>query len=240
MVINFYFTEGDGKMRILNFNIRFGGEKRTSKILDYLLDNDFDIIVLTEFIKNYNGQKIIDKLVDKGYTTQPSDEKGSMGSFIACKDASVTKNIMNRWVEVYIPKKDLYVLGVYVPDQLGIEKNLFWEKILDYAEKNNNKNILITGDFNSCTKENSSNKTEYNAKDLIKLEELEYIDLWKYYSKDDSDKYTWFYNSNSGFRLDYAFVSPKLAANLNDVIVYHDSPLRKSKVSDHSPLFVNW
>ena len=42
-------------MRILNFNIRFGCEKRTAKIVDYLLNNDFDMIVLTEFVKNDNG-----------------------------------------------------------------------------------------------------------------------------------------------------------------------------------------
>jgi len=28
------------------------------------------------------------------------------------------------------------------------------------------------GDFNSCTKEDSANQTDYNPKDLIKLEEL--------------------------------------------------------------------
>jgi transcription initiation factor IIE alpha subunit len=30
-------------------------------------------------------------------------------------------------------------------------------------------------------------------KDLIKLEELGYIDLWKLYSNEDSDIYTWHY-----------------------------------------------
>ncbi|WP_431062673.1 endonuclease/exonuclease/phosphatase family protein [Methanobacterium sp.] len=225
-------------MRILNFNIRFGGEKRTPKIVEYLLKNDFDMIVLTEFIKNDNGQEIIHKLVNKGYKTQPSNEKGGMGSFIACKDDFVTKNVMDRWVEVYIPKMDLYVLGVYVPDQAGTEKNLFWKKILDYAEKNLDKNVLITGDFNSCTKYDSSNKTEYNANDLIKLEELEYIDLWKYNPTEDSDGYTWFHHSGTGFRLDYAFVSPKLIPTLEDVSIYSDSQIRESKISDHSPIVV--
>ena len=56
-------------MRILNFNIRFGGGKRTQLILDYILSNDFDLIVLTEFVKNNHGQEIIYKLVDSGYNT---------------------------------------------------------------------------------------------------------------------------------------------------------------------------
>jgi exonuclease III len=47
-------------------------------------------------------------------------------------------------------------------------------------EKNIDKNIMIMGDFNSCTKEDSANGTDYNPKDLIKLEKLGYNDLWKY------------------------------------------------------------
>ena len=225
-------------MRILNFNIRFGGEKRTSKIVDYLLNNDFNMIVLTEFVKNDNGQEIITKLVEKGYKTQPSNENGELGSFIACKETFITKNIEDRWVEVYIPKMDLNVLGVYVPDQAGTEKDLFWKKILDYAEENVDKKVLITGDFNSCTKEDSGNQTEYNAKDLLKLGELGYIDLWKYNSTAESMGYTWFHHSGTGFRLDYAFVSSKLAVTLEDVSVYSDSQIRESKISDHSPLVV--
>ena len=225
-------------MRILNFNIRFGGEKRTSKIVDYLLSNDFDMIVLTEFIKNDNGKEIISKLVDKGYKTQPSNENGDLGSFIASREPFVVKTVEDRWVEIYIPTMDLYVLGVYVPDQLGFEKNSFWKKILDYAEKNVDKKVLITGDFNSCTKEDSTNKTEYNAKDLIKLEELGYIDLWKYNAIDDCKGYTWFHHSGTGFRLDYAFVSHELALTLEDVSVYSDSQIREAKISDHYPLVV--
>ena len=225
-------------MRILNFNIRFGCEKRSAKIVDYLLNNDFDMIVLTEFVKNDNGKEIISKLVDKGYKIQPSNENGELGPFIACKEVFVTKNVEDRWVEVYIPKMDLYVLGVYVPDTYGVEKNQFWKKILDYAEKNNDKKVLITGDFNSCSKEDTASKSEYNSKDLLKLGELGYIDLWKYNSKDESDSYTWFHYSGTGFRLDYAFVSSKLAVTLEDVSVYSDSQIRESKISDHSPLVV--
>ena len=224
-------------MRVLNFNIRFGGEKRTSKIVDYLLGNDFDMIILTEFIKNDNGNGIIRKLVEKGYKTQPSNRDSGMGSFIVSKESFVTKNIMDRWIEVYIPKMDLYVLGVYVPDNQDMEKNLFWKKILEYAQENFNKKVMITGDFNRCTKEDYSKGSDYN-KDLMKLEELGYIDLWKYNETEESMGYTWFHPTGNEFRLDYAFVSPTLAVILEDVSVYSDSQIRKSKISDHSPLIV--
>ena len=225
-------------MRILNFNIRFGGEKRTYKIVDYLLNHDFDMIVLTEFIKNDNGKEIIDKLVKKGYKTQPSNENGELGSFIASKEEFIPRNVEDKWAEVYIPRMDLYVLGVYIPDESGFQKNLFWKKILDYAKKHIDNKVLITGDFNNCTKADSSSKTEQNTKDLMKLEELGYIDLWKYNATEESNGYSWFHYSETGFRLDYAFVSSKLAETLEDVSVYSDSQIKKSKLSGHTPLVV--
>ena len=227
-------------MRILNFNIRFGGGKRTQLILDYILSNDFDLIVLTEFVKNNHGQEIIDKLVDSGYITQASNDDKNLGSFIACKEDFVVEKVNDRWTEVYIPKFDLNVLGVYVPVSGGSEKDMFWKRILDYSEINIDKNVLITGDFNSCTKEDSANRTDYNPKDLIKLEELGYIDMWKYNPKIDSDRYTWYHHSGTGFRIDYAFVSPKLGNRLIDVSSTHDKSIRESKISDHCPLTIQW
>ncbi len=229
---------GVKKMRVLNFNIRFGGEKRNSKIVDYLLNNDFDMIMLTDFIKNDNGQEIIAKLVDKGYTTQPFNEKSGMESFIACKDQFVIEIIEDRWVEIYIPKMDLYVLGVCIPDGTGTVKSSFWEKILDYAQKNIDKKVLITGDFNTRIKVDSSNITEYDAENLLKLEDLGYLDLWKYNSANKLEGYSCIHYSVSGFRLEYAFVSPKLIVTIEDVSVYSDLQIRESKITDQTPLVV--
>lgn len=71
----------------------------------------------------------------------------------------------------------MHVLGVYVSDQQGANKNIFWQKILEYAEVHNQENVLISGDFNSCTKEDSSNGTEYYAAELRKLEEIGFNDF---------------------------------------------------------------
>lgn len=227
-------------MKIVNFNIRLGGQKRTPQIIDYLIDNDFDLIILTEFIKNDNGNAIIHNLKNQGYYTQVSNEDGGYGSFIASKNDFLTKSIEDRWVEVYLPKLDLYVLGVYVPDQPGSRKSSFWQKILEYAASNLGENVLITGDFNSCTPDDSFNGTEYYAKELKQLEDLDYTDLWKSYSNDESNRYTWFYHSGEGFRLDYAFVSSKLSESFGNIRVCHDFKIREINVSDHSSLRINW
>jgi exodeoxyribonuclease III len=64
------------------------------------------------------------------------------------------------------------------------------------------------------------------------------MDLWKYNSNDDSDRYTWYHHIGTGFRIDYAFVSPNLASTLDNVSTFQDSNIRKSKISDHSPLII--
>ena len=72
----------------------------------------------------------------------------------------------------------------------------------------------------------------------MKLEELGYIDLWKYNATEESKDILGFTTQETGFKLDYAFVSPKLAETLEDVSVYSDSQIRESKLSDHSPIVV--
>ena len=96
------------------------------------------------------------------------------------------------------------------------------------------------GDFNSCTKDDSANGTVYNPKDLIKLEEIGYIDLWKFNSKEDSDRYTWYHPTGTGFRIDYAFVSHVLNETLEEVSSFQDRKIRESKISDHTSLIISY
>ena len=46
------------------------------------------------------------------------------------------------------------------------------------------------GFLNNYINEDSANRTVYNPKDLIKLEELGYIDMLKYNPNKESDRYT--------------------------------------------------
>ena len=108
-----------------------------------------------------------------------------------------------------------------------------------YPNFNINNLISIKIPYINNTKLDSANRTDYNPTDLIKLEGLGYIDLWKYNPNKDSDRYTWYHHAGTGFRIDYAFVSPKLGDRLRDVSSTHDKSIRESKISDHSPLIIN-
>lgn len=136
---------------------------------------------------------------------------------------------------------NLRLLGVYVPTGSKDKKfkDLIWQEILQFAQENKDTTCIITGDFNSCTKEDSMNKTQYNAAELEKLRNIGWIDSWAHYN-DESEGYTWYSNVGNGFRFDYAFLSPKLAKELEVVDVNHDSKKREEKMSDHSPLIMEY
>lgn len=228
-------------MKIVSLNIRFGGGNSTPNIIDYLLNNESDLIVLSEFKHNKNGDIIIKSLTENGYYVQTSDKEDLLGVLVASKDELVRGEIKDRWSEISLKNSMLNVLGVYVPTSANKSyKDIFWQRILNYAEKNMDKLAIITGDFNSCCSEDSENKKEYNPEDMIKLRSLGWIDTWEKNCTDKSDRYTWYSTANNGFRLDYTFISPKFASK--DITVTHDSSVRKyidgKRLTDHSALIV--
>jgi len=49
------------------------------------------------------------------------------------------------------------------------------------------------------------------------------------YTNEDSDRYTLYHYTGTGFRIDYALVSPKLTAKLMDTSSITDNQLRNLK-----------
>jgi exonuclease III len=197
-------------MKLLSLNLRYGGQSRTDSILNYINNQQPDILVLGEYKDDVNGQKMKTTLQEEGFYFEESGDK-VLGVLVASKHPFTTIDKNPRWVEIELKDNDLKVLGVYVPTGSGDKefKDSFWLKILNYARENQDKNCIITGDFNSCGKEDTMNLT-YSEKELKELLSLNWIDSWASYKNDDSERYTWFSNAGNGFRLDYIFLSPKL------------------------------
>ena len=54
-------------MKILTLNIRHGGGNRVNTIMSRLINQDADILVVTEFRENRNSLKIKEALKENGY-----------------------------------------------------------------------------------------------------------------------------------------------------------------------------
>lgn len=228
-------------MKLVSLNLRFGGQRRTDSILDYLIDQNADFLVLGEYQDNKNGQKIKETLKKEGYSYETSDDD-LLGVLVASKHPFSLIKRESRLLGIELSDYDLRVLGVYVPTASKDKKfkDAVWQKILQFAQENKNIPCIITGDFNSCTKEDSMNSTQYNAAELEKLLNIGWIDSWTHYKNDASECYTWYSNMGNGFRFDYAFLSSKLAKELEIADVNHDSKKREERISDHSPLIMEY
>lgn len=227
-------------MKLISINLQYGGGDRIDSILNYLIEENADLIVLGEYKDNEKGQKIQEKLEMEGYTIQSSDDE-LLGVLVASKYPFSLIQRERRIVGVELEDQQLKLLGVYVPtgskDQLF--KDAVWQKIIKFAQENQDIPSIITGDFNSCTKEDSMNQKQYNASDLVKLQSYGWIDTWSE-SKNDGERYTWYSSYGNGFRLDYAFISPELKKQIKNMNIYHDAKKRENEMTDHSPLIMEY
>lgn len=228
-------------MKLVSLNLRFGGQNRTDSILNYLMDHDADLLVLGEYQDNKNGLKIKETLKKEGFTCKTSDDD-LLGVLVASKYPYSLIMRERRLVGIELSDSKLTVLGVYVPTGSKDKrfKDAVWQKILKFAQENHNTPCIITGDFNSCTKNDSMNRSQYSADELEKLINMGWIDVWGYYNNTDSERYTWYSDYGNGFRFDYIFISPELAKNIDIKNVYHDSKKRGEGMSDHSPLILDF
>src|SRR5665647_1725104 len=164
-------------MKLISLNLRFGGQSRSESILNYLINHKADLIVLSEFKNDKNGIMIKETLKNEGYNFEDSNDE-NLGVLVASKHPFTLIKKETRWVEIELTDTDLKVLGVYVPTGLNKDKQFkdaFWQKILKYAKENQKNPCIITGDFNSCGKDDTMNLT-YSEKELKELLTSEWVD----------------------------------------------------------------
>jgi len=146
---------------------------------------------------------------------------------------------------------DFILINLYLPHGGRQKENLVYKlkvyvRLLKYLAKIKNKKIILIGDFNIAhqeidlarPKQNKNNImfTPQERKQIDKLLDLGFIDSFRKFHQ-DGDHYTWwpyFANArerNLGWRIDYTFVSKKLALQIKNAFI-----LSEVKGSDHCPV----
>lgn len=149
---------------------------------------------------------------------------------------------------------DIVLFNVYFPngqkdDERLSHKMKFYDDFLDHCEdlREEGKSIIICGDVNTAHKEIDLKNPKSNADRsgflpierawIDKLLEHGYIDTFRYVNGDVPDRYSWWsyrFNAranNTGWRIDYFFISEDLAENLEDAFI-----LDYIEGSDHCPV----
>ena len=92
------------------------------------------------------------------------------------------------------------------------------------------------GDFNTGLPVDAEGTPFVYSEKMAELLDIGWIDTWRQRNPDGRE-YTWYSNANKGFRLDYAFASPKMIGAVKGVS--HSHREREEGISDHSMLAVS-
>ena len=237
---------------------------RINNITNYLKLSSPDILMMQE-IKTQNENFPYEEFKSLGYKSYVNGQKSYNGVAFISKiklenintilpgDKSSQSRIIN--AEIKFKKKIIKLINIYIPNgnPINTEKYLFKKKWLDlFIQKlkkdlNNNKNIIIGGDFNIIpTKNDVYDYKRYENDALYKLEirkkyreiiNIGFYDCFRHFN-DKNHEYTfWDYQGGSwqknyGMRIDHFLASINILNDIKNVLI-HKKLRSQLKPSDH-------
>lgn len=236
-------------IKILSWNIQHRTGENLKKLIPIIIEKSADIVVLSEY--RISQRKMLEEAffyADFKYQldSNPPDNKTN-GLFIASKHKFTVSNINYdipepsfRWLDIQLEDFNLKLVGVHIPDynksRKSIYKKLFWQNLIKFTQKYMDHNVVIIGDFNTGLAEDTEGMPFECSQYMNQLNELGWIDIWRFINPNKKE-YTWYHaRSKNGFRVDYAYVSPNLKNSI--LSVKHNHTDRVNNYSDHSSIML--
>ena len=250
-------------MKIISWNVnglRSVYQKGTLKI-DQM---EADILCLQE-IKASKEQLSPELVSPKGYYSyfNPAKKKGYAGTAVYSRQKPLSGEEKagfkefddeGRFLKLDYPQFSL--INLYLPHGGRQKEKLAYklaayDYLLNYLQKFKEKKVILTGDFNIAHEEidlarpkENKNNIMFTPEERARINRLVgsgFIDSFRKFYPDKRDAYTWwpyFANArarNLGWRIDYVFVTQKLAVKLKNAFI-----LSEVKGSDHCPVGVEF
>lgn len=244
---------------------RYDVIKNENALFDFIKNYNVDIICLQE-TKSHEIDINQELKAPQGYYSYFSDctaKKGYSGVCIITKfqPISVNRNIgidefdrEGRILELDFGEFILF--GIYFPSGTSGEDRIdyklrFYDALINYInnKKNQGKNVIIAGDFNTAHRAIDLARPKENVKtsgflpiEREKLDQLfanDYIDTFRLFDTSPNN-YTWWSMrgsakiNNIGWRIDYIVTNNELKEKITDAKIY---PTITG--SDHCPLSIN-
>jgi exonuclease III len=244
---------------ILSWNIRAGGGKRAAQILAQIQAWGPNIVGLSEFRGTAASQWLAAQLAEAGYPFQLSSVNPDAPARNALLLASryplqaISRPAMpsnpERWILAQVETRPPLTLGLmHVPNYTTPTlKYPYLDSVLEMVDGWDDGPALLIGDTNcvkrSIDEEKPSPPRFQREHDwIVGMAERGWVDAFRHLHGDRRE-YTWYSHRNNGFRLDYAFCSPRLApaiAGARHTWGTDDSrPERRDALSDHAALIVD-
>ena len=253
-------------MKISSWNVN-SVRARIINISNYLKLSKPDILFIQE-IKTEEKNFPFNHFKNLGYNSYVFGQKSYNGVAILSKvnlhkvDKNFIKDLNKQSriivADIKIKSKFIKLINIYVPNgnPVGTEKydykkiwyNSFIKKVK--STLNENKNVIIGGDFNVIPEEiDVFDSIKYENDALFKLEirkkfreliNLGFHDLYRYLNKNKQEYTFWDYmagawQKNHGMRIDHFLVSNNILNDIKNVFI-DKKPRSKIKPSDHTPI----
>ena len=253
-------------MKIISWNVN-SVRARIINVLEYIKTENPDILLLQE-IKTENVNFPYDEFKKFGYESYVYGQKSYNGvAFLSkIKINNINLNFIKDDLEqsriicgdIKINQKKIKIINIYVPNGNPINTDKYkykinWlNKFLKSVKKNlkNEKNIIISGDFNIIPDEiDVHDHTKYLNDALFRIEirkifrellNYGFQDIFRLLKKTKQEYTFWDYMSgswqkNNGMRIDHFLVSDNLLENVKNIEI-NKKPRSKNKPSDHTPI----
>ena len=222
-------------MKLLSLNIRQGGGTRIASISDYLVTQDRDAVVISEFRCNAVGHKLIATLRQAGYShfhhtnTEPRQNTVMVATKLPSTPIAIT-GCTNDWSLVGVAWAGIQLVGVYFPqrkDKAGV---------FDTLEAMASSTLLAIGDFNTGSNTLDAEGAKFHCADqFVHLANETLTDLWRAHNGQQTQEYSWYSRASNGFRIDHALAGPQATSRC--MASYYDHSTRNT-LTDHSALIV--
>jgi exodeoxyribonuclease III len=217
-------------MQVLNWNIRWGGKGKETKIVCKLIEYGADLIILTEYKNNESGNIIKNGLKAIGYnftiTSSLDSNKNGVGVF--------SKTPINIKANNFTDKENISVFSWMGLTFIGVfcaNDDLTRRFIEDIAIMEIGSHTVIIGDLNTGPR--GSQPDRYD--DLNKIVEKGFIDPWRLANKHAC----WSYQSERGkSQPDHILCSSELK-DMNWLVKY-DFTIIEEDISDHAIMAVDF
>jgi len=253
-------------MKIISWNVN-SVRARINNVIEYIKKEKPDILLLQE-IKTENLNFPSDAFKVLGYESYVFGQKSYNGVAILSKVK--IDNIIQDFIkddlkqsriicrDVKINQKKIKIINIYVPNGNPINTDKYnykinWlNKFLKSVKKTlvNEKNIIISGDFNIIPEEiDVHDHTRYLNDALFKIEirkifrellNYGFKDIFRLLKKTKQEYTFWDYmagswQKNNGMRIDHFLVSDNLLESIKNIEI-NKNPRSKDKPSDHTPI----
>ena len=253
-------------MKIVSWNVN-SVRARIINIIEYIKTEEPDVLLLQE-IKTENVNFPTNEFKNLGYESYVLGQKSYNGVAILSKvklnnifldfikdDLKQSRIICG---DIKLNQKKIKIINIYVPNGNPTNTDKYKYKI-DWLNKflkavkkilQNEKNIIISGDFNIIPEEiDVYNHTKYLNDALFKIEirkifrellNYGFKDVFRFKKKNKQEYTFWDYmagswQKNYGMRIDHFLVSDNLLENIKNIEI-NKKPRSKEKPSDHTPI----